>query len=154
MWMSILQPEINEHTPKNAKIQPTEKQKNTKVQVRWGPGFSFSFQRGGISHPFPPSVTPLIKSCAFGTRTARSFFAWFRRSNRYDWPNAGRSQRALCMTTVWRHYSNCDTEIHGNSLEVQFNLFLHPDQAQNTSSGIQGWEATAVAAIHCPHKFM
>jgi len=32
--MSILQPEITEHTPKNAKIQPTEKQKNTKVQVR------------------------------------------------------------------------------------------------------------------------
>ena len=30
---------------------------------------------------------------------------------------------------------------------VQFSLFLHPDQAQNTSSGIQGQEATAVAVI-------
>jgi len=30
---------------------------------------------------------------------------------------------------------------------VQFSLFLHPDQAQNTSSGIQGQEATAAAVI-------
>jgi len=27
---------------------------------------------------------------------------------------------------------------------VQFSLFLHPDQAQNTSSGIQGQEAFAI----------
>ena len=31
---------------------------------------------------------------------------------------------------------------------VQFSLFMHPDQAQNTSSGIQGQEATAVAVIY------
>jgi len=30
---------------------------------------------------------------------------------------------------------------------VQFSLFLYPDQAQNTWSGIQGQEATAVAVI-------
>ena len=30
----------------------------------------------------------------------------------------------------------------------QFSLFMHPDQAQNTSSGIQGQEATAVAVIY------
>jgi len=30
---------------------------------------------------------------------------------------------------------------------VQFSLFMHPDQAQNTLSGIQGQEATAVAVI-------
>jgi len=32
--------------------------------------------------------------------------------------------------------------------EVQFSFFMHPDQAQNTSSGIQGQEATAVAVIY------
>ena len=31
---------------------------------------------------------------------------------------------------------------------VQFSLFMHPDQAQNTLSGIQGQEATAVAVIY------
>ena len=31
---------------------------------------------------------------------------------------------------------------------LQFSLFMHPDQAQNTSSGIQGQEATAVAVIY------
>ena len=31
---------------------------------------------------------------------------------------------------------------------IQFSLFMHPDQAQNTSSGIQGQEATAVAVIY------
>jgi len=31
---------------------------------------------------------------------------------------------------------------------VQFSLFMHPDQAENTSSGIQGQEATAVAVIY------
>jgi len=31
---------------------------------------------------------------------------------------------------------------------VQFSLFVHPDQAQNTLSGIQGQEATAVAVIY------
>jgi len=31
------------------------------------------------------------------------------------------------------------------SLSVQFSLFMHSDQAQNTWSGIQGQEATAVA---------
>ena len=30
---------------------------------------------------------------------------------------------------------------------VTVSLFMHPDQAQNTSSGIQGQEATAVAVI-------
>ena len=30
----------------------------------------------------------------------------------------------------------------------QFSWFMHPDQAQNTSSGIQGQEATAVAVIY------
>ena len=30
---------------------------------------------------------------------------------------------------------------------VHFSLFLHPDQAQNTLSGIQGQEATAIAVI-------
>jgi len=30
----------------------------------------------------------------------------------------------------------------------QVSLFMHPDQAQNTSSGIQGQEATAVAIIY------
>jgi len=34
------------------------------------------------------------------------------------------------------------------SLLVQFSLFMHPDQAQNTLSGIQGQEATAVAVIY------
>ena len=33
-------------------------------------------------------------------------------------------------------------------LRIQFSLFMHPDQAQNTSSGIQGQEATAVAVIY------
>jgi len=33
-------------------------------------------------------------------------------------------------------------------MTVQFSLFMHPDQAQNTSSGIQGQEATAVAVIY------
>jgi len=32
-------------------------------------------------------------------------------------------------------------------ITVQFSLFLHPDQAQNTSSGIQGQEVMAVAVI-------
>jgi len=31
---------------------------------------------------------------------------------------------------------------------VQFSLFMHPDQAQNTLSGVQGQEATAVAVIY------
>ena len=31
---------------------------------------------------------------------------------------------------------------------VQFSLFMHPDQAQNTLSGIQGQEATAVAVLY------
>jgi len=31
---------------------------------------------------------------------------------------------------------------------AQFSLFLHPDQAQNTLSGIQGQEAPAVAVIN------
>jgi len=31
---------------------------------------------------------------------------------------------------------------------VTVSLFMHPDQAQNTSSGIQGQEATAVAVIY------
>jgi len=31
---------------------------------------------------------------------------------------------------------------------VQFSLFMHPDQAQNTLSGIQGQEVTAVAVIY------
>jgi len=35
---------------------------------------------------------------------------------------------------------------HG-PVTVQFSLFLYPNQAQNTSSGIQGLEATAVAVI-------
>ena len=30
---------------------------------------------------------------------------------------------------------------------VQFSVFMHPDQAQNTLSGIQGQEETAVAVI-------
>jgi len=30
---------------------------------------------------------------------------------------------------------------------VQFSLFLHPDQEQNTSSEMQGQEAKAVAVI-------
>jgi len=34
---------------------------------------------------------------------------------------------------------------------VQFSLFLHPDQAQNTLSEIQGQEATAVAVIKSLH---
>jgi len=34
-----------------------------------------------------------------------------------------------------------------NKKNWQFSLFLHPDQAQNTSSGMQGHEATAVAVI-------
>ena len=33
-------------------------------------------------------------------------------------------------------------------ITVQFSLFMHPDQAQNTSSGIQGQEATAVVVIY------
>ena len=33
-------------------------------------------------------------------------------------------------------------------VQFQFSLFMHPDQAQNTSSGIQGQEATAVAVIY------
>ena len=33
-------------------------------------------------------------------------------------------------------------------VSVQFSLFMHSDQAQNTSSGIQGQEATAVAVIY------
>jgi len=32
-------------------------------------------------------------------------------------------------------------------LAYQFSLFLYPDQARNTSSGMQGLEATAVAVI-------
>jgi len=31
---------------------------------------------------------------------------------------------------------------------VQFSLFMHPNQAQNTLSGIQGQEVTAVAVIY------
>jgi len=45
---------------------------------------------------------------------------------------------------------------------VQLSLFMHPDQTQNTLSGIQGQEATAVAVVyvtapaschlrHCPY---
>jgi len=37
--------------------------------------------------------------------------------------------------------------LKSQSVTVQFSLFLHPDQAQNTSSGMQGQEATAVAVI-------
>jgi len=36
---------------------------------------------------------------------------------------------------------------------VQFNIFLHPDQAENTQSGMQGQETTAVAVIKSmPHN--
>jgi len=31
---------------------------------------------------------------------------------------------------------------------MKFSLFMHPDQAQNTLSGIQGQEATAAAVIY------
>jgi len=31
---------------------------------------------------------------------------------------------------------------------AQFSLFMHPDQAQNTLSGIQGQAATAIAVIY------
>ena len=31
---------------------------------------------------------------------------------------------------------------------VQLSLFMHPDQTQNTLSGIQGQEATAVAVVY------
>ena len=34
------------------------------------------------------------------------------------------------------------------SFSVQFSLFLHPNQAQNTLSGIQGQEVTAIAVIY------
>ena len=37
-------------------------------------------------------------------------------------------------------------------LAVQFSLFMHPDQAQNTPSGIQGQEATAAAVIYVTGK--
>jgi len=33
-------------------------------------------------------------------------------------------------------------------LKSEVSLFMHPDQAQNTSSGIQGQEATAAAVIY------
>ena len=36
---------------------------------------------------------------------------------------------------------------------IQLSLFLHPDQAQNTSSEMHGQEATAVAVIKSlPHN--
>jgi len=39
-------------------------------------------------------------------------------------------------------------ELHSSVFFFQFSLFLHPDQAQNTLSGIQGQEATAVIVIY------
>jgi len=35
-----------------------------------------------------------------------------------------------------------------NINQTQFSLFMHPDQAQNTLSGMQGQEGTAVAVIY------
>jgi len=41
-----------------------------------------------------------------------------------------------------------ESEANEQSLCKQFSLFMHPDQAQNALSGIQGQEATAVAVIY------
>jgi len=41
-----------------------------------------------------------------------------------------------------------DTAKVDHSYTVQFSLFMHPDQAQNALSGVQGQEATAVAVIY------
>jgi len=43
--------------------------------------------------------TSRLWSGAFQTRTVTSSFAWFKRNNRYDSANTGRSQRALSIST-------------------------------------------------------
>jgi len=55
-------------------------------------------------------------SGALQTQTATNSFAWF---NRYEPVNTGRSQRALCMTTLqWAcGLTNGQTELHESSLK-------------------------------------
>jgi len=47
-----------------------------------------------------------------------------------------------CLLTLLHWYENNTVLI-----VVQFSSFLHSNQAQNTSSGMQGQEATAIAVI-------
>jgi len=55
----------------------------------------------------------------YPTRTTTSFSTWFTRNNRHDSPKAGRSQRALGVTTLQSTcgLTNGHIDIHGNSLE-------------------------------------
>jgi len=58
-------------------------------------------------------------SGAFQTWTAASSFDRVTRNNRYDSANAGRSQRALSISTqkLACNSTNRHIDIHGNSLE-------------------------------------
>ena len=47
-----------------------------------------------------------------------------------------------------KQYSRYKVILPSIVLSQQFSLLMHPDQAQNTSSGIQEQEATAVAVIY------
>ena len=51
---TVVKPQINGKSPKNAKRQPTENQKNSKTEIKanWGPGLHLAGQRSQIApHP-------------------------------------------------------------------------------------------------------
>jgi len=92
-----------------------------KYKLGRGPVFTFSLT--GVM------VTATRQLChwsgAFQTWTAASSFDRATRQNRYDSANAGRSQRALSISTQYQRalsisacgLTNRHIEIHGNSLE-------------------------------------
>jgi len=69
-----------------------------KYKLGRGLVFTFSLEGGGAVR-FPATRRLCHWSGAFQTWTATSYFDRVTRSNRYDSANAGRSQRALSIST-------------------------------------------------------
>jgi len=93
---------ILENTPKNAKNNYLPKSKEwqiPKYKLGKGPVFTFNFTGGEIHTPATRQLCYCHWSGAFQTWTATSSFDGVTHNNRYDSENAGRSQRALSIST-------------------------------------------------------